>query len=65
MTKDEFQKLETGDVIRHVDPSSVFGHAGYVVCAAYGDHVVAVHVVNAMNPEEWDVIAKVTEWSLS
>lgn len=56
MTKEEFENLDTGDVIRQV-----FDAHGYVVISNYGSRVVAVHTVEATNPEEWILASKVIE----
>lgn len=53
MNKEEFKKLEMGDIIRHkLDVKSV------VVTGNFGDRVTAVRTVDVTNPSEWDVIKK-------
>lgn len=53
MTREEFQKLDAGDLIRHKSASTAL-----VVTANYGSHVTAVRTQNVTNPDEWDLLSK-------
>lgn len=51
MKEDEFEKLKTGDLVRHVQ-----GYRIYVVTANYGGRVTAVDSVDMTNPCEWEKV---------
>lgn len=53
MTEEEFQMLQTGDIVR---PMS--GPHSYVVTGNYGGRVTAVRTVDMTNPPEWALIRK-------
>lgn len=53
MTKDEFQKLNRGDLIRHKKSPEIL-----IVSGNYGDHVTATTTCDATNPDEWNIIRK-------
>lgn len=55
MTKDDFQNLKPGDVVRHQS-----GGANYLVTATYGDRVTAVRTIDMTNPIEWVVVLTAT-----
>ena len=53
MTKDEFEQLTPGDIVR------IKGDwQGYIVTASYGTRATAVRTVDITNPREWDLIEK-------
>lgn len=49
MTPEQFKSLQSGDSISHIMHPLI----GYMVAGNYGDHVTAVRVVDATNPQEW------------
>jgi hypothetical protein len=53
MTRDEFLKLQPGDIVRHV-----LGESSFIVTVNYGTHVTAVRTADLTNPEEWLLIQK-------
>lgn len=53
MTKDEFVKLQEGDIVH-----SKAGGEGYVVTGNYGDHVIAVRIAHITNCEEWTLVRR-------
>lgn len=53
MTREDFQDLRPGDVVRGKAFSQV-----YIVTANYGDRVTAVRTADLTNPPEWDLVAK-------
>lgn len=53
MTRDELLALRAGDLIAHIHEGLI-----YVVGAWYGQHAVAVRVVEVTNPDEWRLISK-------
>lgn len=54
MEKEQFEKLQPGDIIRHVS-----GGEGLIVHGNYGGRITAVRVTDVTNPYEWDLILKV------
>jgi hypothetical protein len=56
MTARQFQRLREGDCIQ----SRLTGQH-YLVTGNYGDVVLAVQVVHATHPDEWDIVYTVTE----
>lgn len=61
MTKKQFDSLDAGDIIRPSGPAI----KSYVVTGNYGDRVTAVRTVDVTNPNEWDLMLKVTERTTS
>ena len=53
MNENDFKWLNAGDVVRHR-----LEHQALVVVANYGDHVIAVRVVEITNPNEWNLLYK-------
>ena len=53
MTREEFDTLRTGDIVRGRATAQ-----GYVVTGHYGHHVTAVRTINITNPDEWELILK-------
>lgn len=53
MTEDDFEALNEGDVVR----SKSMGMT-YIVAANYGNRVMAVRVVDMVNPREWELISR-------
>lgn len=51
MTKDQFEALRPGDLVRHKHSASAF-----IVHSNYGNRVTAVQVADLTNPREWDVV---------
>jgi hypothetical protein len=56
MRREDFEELRVGDVVRHRHHS-----VGYVVHQHYGDRVTLVRTMDAMNPDEWDLVSKVAD----
>lgn len=56
MTKEEFDALDVGDVIRRKNDV-----CGFQVMGTCGLTVFAVRVVTATNPEEWELASKVKQ----
>lgn len=54
MDKNQFNKLSTGDIVKH----EIFGDKTFVVTSNYGDRITAVQSVDLTNPGEWDLVAK-------
>jgi len=53
MTPEQFNRLERGDLVRHV------GHGdAWVVDGRYGDCVVIVRTMRIVNPDEWDCVGR-------
>ena len=52
MTKDEFRKLERGDIVRH----KVVKQPTYVVTANYNSRVTAARTIDMTNPSEWEKV---------
>lgn len=57
MSKEEFKNLERGDIIQHIQNSSMHG----VVTGNYGQHVTAVESFDITNPDEWFIVLKAGE----
>lgn len=53
MTKEQFQALERGDILRNKSSKS-----SYVVDANYGNRVSAVKTVDITNPDEWELVQR-------
>lgn len=53
MTKEELQRLDRGDIIRHRTSGDAM-----VVTTNYGSHAVAVRTEHVSNPDEWLLISK-------
>lgn len=51
MTKDEFNGLKTGDIIKNQG-----NDLPVVVMVNYGDRVTAVQTFDVTNPQEWDIL---------
>lgn len=51
MTQDEMDKLDRGDIIRHVTGES------YVVLQRRGRHVTAIREIDVSNPNEWELFS--------
>jgi len=60
MTRDQFQHLQVGDLVRHK-----LDHRSLIVTANYGNRVMAVAAVDITNIEEWDLVAKATYEKMS
>lgn len=60
MTRNEFETLGRGDVIRLHEESHEYYEKTrtYVVMANYGNRVTAVRTVDVTNPAEWDLVYK-------
>lgn len=52
MTKEQFLKLQLGDVVR-----GAIDLRSYVVTAIIGERVTAVDVVDLKNPDAWDLVS--------
>lgn len=57
MTREEFGKLNVGDIVGH----PLHDH-NYVVTGNYGGRVTAVRTVDMTNPSEWLLLTKVASW---
>jgi len=55
MTKDEWYRLELGDVVRNT-----LSGFSYLVANAKGNKVLLVRTIEASNPVEWDIVRKGT-----
>jgi hypothetical protein len=54
MTKNEFAKLERGDIVR-----SIGGHNSYVIHDRIDNRtLVAVRTITVTNPDEWEIAIK-------
>jgi hypothetical protein len=53
MTQEEFEHLEQGDIVRHMDSGD-----SMVVTANYGKRVTAVRTADLSNPDEWKLVIK-------
>jgi hypothetical protein len=53
MTKEEFNSLQEGDIVRHEDSSSAV-----MVTGNYGGRVTAVRTYDLTHPPEWKLIFK-------
>jgi hypothetical protein len=53
MTKEEFNDLNRGDLIKHRAESTVL-----IVTANYGDRITAVETWDVTNPDEWAIVRK-------
>jgi len=51
MTKDEFAKLQQGNIVRGKTSAE-----SYIVTANYGNRVTAVRTIDLTNPDEWLLI---------
>lgn len=51
MTREEFDALKEGDVIRQIVGSG----QGYIVTENYGKWKIVVRTITATNPEEWEL----------
>ena len=60
MTRDEFEHLQVGDLVRHK-----LDHRSLIVTANYGNRVMAVAAVDITNTDEWEVVAKATYQKVS
>jgi hypothetical protein len=57
MTKEEFENLEPGDLVRHVMSDQY--SSTYVVTSNYGgSHIIAVKTVDISDPNEWELVLK-------
>lgn len=56
MTTEQFEKLDEGDIITHFNNGE-----RYMVTANYGGRVTAVATADATNPDEWELVVKVTK----
>ncbi len=54
MDKEQFNKLDTGDIVKH----KIFKDKVFIVTSNYGDRVTAVQSVDLTNLCEWDLILK-------
>lgn len=55
MTYEEFEKLQPGDLVVHVNGTEIM-----VVTAFYGKRATAVASADLTNPYEWILVAKPT-----
>lgn len=55
MTKEEFKKLDVGDIVHHAS-----GSQPLIVTANYGKRVTAVMTADMTNPQEWVLVLKAT-----
>lgn len=53
MTKEQFNALQPGDLVRHKE-----GTAPYIVAANLGGRVLLVRATEASNAIEWDLVLK-------
>jgi len=53
MTRDEFQNLKRGDIVRHVMDAQ-----SYVVTETCRNRVTAVRTIELTNPVEWLLVVK-------
>ena len=53
MTRDEFDELDTGDLVR-----DELNKLTYMVTGSYGGRVTAVCTMDITNADEWSVVAK-------
>ena len=56
MTKEDFDLLEPGDIIGHIDQDGPLGNHSWIVSYHYGDRVTLVATADAMNPAEWEIV---------
>ena len=53
MTKEDFQKLNIGDIVRHRNSGS-----SVIITANYKDYVIGVKTYHLTNFDEWLLISK-------
>jgi hypothetical protein len=56
MTKEEFDLLELGDIIGHIDPDGHLGRHAWIVSYHYGDRITLAATAEATNPAEWEIV---------
>ena len=56
MTKEDFDLLEVGDIVGHIDPDSPLGHHSWIVSYHYGDRITLAATAEAINPAEWEIV---------
>jgi hypothetical protein len=56
MTKEDFDLLEPGDIIGHIDLDGPLGNHSWIVSEHCGDRVILVATAEALNPAEWEIV---------
>ena len=53
MRQTTFERLEVGDIVRHVGT-----HETFIITANYRTHITAVRTVEMTHPSEWGLVVK-------
>jgi len=58
MKKEEFEKLQEGDIVCGKLGDGSLSGMSFIVTANYGGRVIAVRTVDLTNPVEWELLRK-------